>query len=766
MIFGLFGLGVALTILVGSILGIVAFSRSTSTSRMVRDLREEMRALRARLMQSKAVDMEPPSTEPTPRPETPRPEPAPEPIHEKPQPPPAPKEEIPVARPAPPAWVSAPSAASAAEKWARFEETAGKMWMAWAGALVLFLSAGFFVKYAIDHGWLGPTARVVLGIIMGIVMLSCGDCCLRRKKRALGEALLGGGLAVLYVSLFAAFSLYDLIPQWAAFTAMVLVAAAGMVLAVLHNAMATSFLAVLGGFITPLLVSTGEDARDTLFAYLLILNLGVLGVALFKRWRALDVLAFICTAILFTGWFAEFYDKPAMVPTLLWLACFYLVFLLIPFGYHLRKRTPIELERFMMAMINSLLAFTCAYIILQADYRHTLGFVSLGMAACHVALGSQTRRAVPSDVRGLFGFVALAVSFLTIAAPLHLKLQGITLVWAVEAPVLLYLGYRYKYLPVRVAGFIVLVLTAFRIFSVHWPLHHALFTPILNTNFGTVICIPLAAGVFAAIHHMFKGAGDERDRTLKLAAAIGGGLLAVMLLRVEMTAWLEYSKLPYLASCVGVLVRALGAAVFLAASIRARSSATCIAGLLPLAIAVIGTMCLYGEKIPGDYILLLNVRFLVGLLTAVVAFIYGFATRRHSGISTQAQALSKVLLTAGGLLLLILLSLETHYYCYEVILDTKKAAWIARMALSLTWGVCATAALVIGFWRQIRPLRFAALALFGITALKLVIVDISGVRQIYHIISFFTLGVLMIGAAYLYSRVEKQLEAALGGRKQ
>ena len=76
-----------------------------------------------------------------------------------------------------------------------------------------------------------------------------------------------------------------------------------------------------------------------------------------------------------------------------------------------------------MAMMNSLLAFTCAYIILYTDHRHALGFVSLGMAACHVALGSQTRKAIPTDARGLFGFIALAVSFLTIAAPLHLKLQ-------------------------------------------------------------------------------------------------------------------------------------------------------------------------------------------------------------------------------------------------------------------------------------------------------------------------------------------------------
>ena len=107
-----------------------------------------------------------------------------------------------------------------------------------------------------------------------------------------GKASWVVGLPILYISLFAAFSLYDIIPQMMAFAAMVVVTAAGMALAVLHNATALGFLALLGGFLTPLMVSTGHDARDSLSGTWRSSTWGVLGVAVFKRWRALDVLAF------------------------------------------------------------------------------------------------------------------------------------------------------------------------------------------------------------------------------------------------------------------------------------------------------------------------------------------------------------------------------------------------------------------------------------------------------------------------------------------
>ncbi|MBM4081950.1 MAG: DUF2339 domain-containing protein, partial [Planctomycetes bacterium] len=212
--------------------------------------------------------------------------------------------------------------------WAQFEEIVGKRWMTWVGVLALFLSAGFFVKYALDRQWMGDRARVALEIGFGIAVLALGEHFVRKKMTALGQGLLGGGLAILYVTLFAAFGHYKVIQQTAAFGSMVVVTAVGMWLAVRHDAVPVSFLAVLGGLLTPVMVSTGRDARDALFSYLLLLDVGVLGVAFFRRWRTLDILTFIGTWVLFAGWFREFYYPSAIRPTLLWLGGFYAVFLI------------------------------------------------------------------------------------------------------------------------------------------------------------------------------------------------------------------------------------------------------------------------------------------------------------------------------------------------------------------------------------------------------------------------------------------------------
>jgi uncharacterized membrane protein len=121
------------------------------------------------------------------------------------------------------------------------------------------------------------------------------------------------------------------------------------------------------------------------------------------------------------------------------------------------------------------------------------------------------------------------------------------------------------------------------------------------------------------------------------------------------------------------------------------------------------------------------------------------------------EFVAKVLYGIGIAVLWILLSTETYMYFDQAVADRERAKWAAQMSLSVTWGTYAIALLTIGFWRSVRSIRLAALGLFGLTAIKLVLIDMAQVEEVYRIISFFVLGILMIGASYLYHRVEKQL---------
>lgn len=899
--------------------------------------------------------------------------------------------------------------------WGKLEEAVGMRWITWVGALVLFLGAGLFVKYAFEHKWLGPTGRVLVGVIAGICVAAAGERFVRRQMRALGQGLIGAGLAILYVSLYAAYNFYQLLPQQAIFALMVVVTAGGLVLALIHDAIAISFLAVLGGFLTPVMLRTGQDPRDAFFSYLLLLDIGVLGIAWFKRWRALDVLAFVGTWLLFTAWYAHFHDAPtfSLAPTLLWLAAFYVVFLLQPFIYHLRLATPIVGERFFLAVANAVGMFAWAYTILHEEHKHVLGLITLAMSASYCVLGALTRKRIKADERAVFGFIALSVALLTIAVPIHLDFHGVTIAWAVKAPVLLYLAYRYSYFPVRVGSLIPLALAARRIFTIHWPLHEESFTLVLNSTFGTAMLVALAGAAYTIVHQSQRKNSCPTDRLLKIATGIVAAFLALIITHTEIWQWLDFSGredfvrwaaafvwvvgaagflvvglkvhsvharvsgfvalavaailciwdyalgihqnyllifngrffaglagtlvvfsyafaylrshkicLPeekrlsaalyglgillltvqlsvetwqwlalrghyYIGRCLLPSLWVVGTAGYLWAGVRLRSTGLRVAGAAVLAVAVALAAVGYAHRAPTGYLMCFNWRFAAALAVPVMFFIYAFTLRRLRDISRPSeeyvsealygmailllvlfisvemrlwlsahgyhylarcliplvwvtgaagylgagvklrtarlrsvalailsvagvlaaygytsdmdgsyllylngrflaaltfvlmifadafvlrcfhqlcgqreQITAKTLYGLGIALLFVLLNVEMYLYFSSTISDPERAQWATQMSLSILWAVYATALLVIGFWRTVRPLRLVALGLFGATALKVVILDMAKVEEVYRIVSFLVLGALMIGASYLYHRVEKRLSVS------
>jgi len=648
--------------------------------------------------------------------------------------------------------------------WEWFEESVGKRWMTWGGALALFISAGFFLKYAFENQWLGPTGRVVLGLVAGGALLVTGDGCVRREMRALGQGILGGGLAILYVSVFAAFSFYELIPQIPAFGAMVILTAAGMSLAIMHDSIALGFLAVLGGFLTPLMMSTGQDARDSLFAYLTLLNFGVLGIALFRKWRALDVLAFAGTWLLFAGWFWKFYHPTALAPSICWVSVFFLTFLVVPVAYQIRSRSESSVEGFLLALANAVIAFGYCYWMLRPEYQYILGFVALAMAASYIVLGSLIRQRVPSDSRSLLGFVGLSVVFLTLAVPLHLKMHGITLTWAVEGPVLLYLGYLYRYRPVRIAGFVVLVLAAWHLFTAHWPLHHANYVLFFNRYFFAAMSVSVAGAVYAIIHHVRENDATEVDRYLKVASAIAAGALALLVISGEVSQWLQFNAsdfaagTQYLTACSLAVIWASGSLGYLATALKFGSRVSFYTGLGALFLAALLSTLAYWHAGPKDYYIIINLRFFSGCVVAVTVFAFAVVANGWDDLFSEAdRAIARTLAVAAGLFPLWLLSHEAYAYCLETVATRRRARWSAQMALSIVWGTYAVLALGVGFWRRIREVRIAALALLVVVAAKVVLVDMAQVQQIFRIISFVVLGLAMISASYLYHRLEKRV---------
>ena len=178
---------------------------------------------------------------------------------------------------------------------------------AWIGGFVLFLGIVFLVKYSFENNLITPAMRVAIGTIVGIALVVTGWFTASRSYRVSGQSLCATGVLVLYGNIFAAHVFYHLIELVPAFVSMAFVTAAAFFLAVRLNAQVIVILGLLGGFLTPVLLSTGEDNPTALFGYIAVLNIGIAAVALRKRWDYLVLLAAAGTVLMEFAWADKFF---------------------------------------------------------------------------------------------------------------------------------------------------------------------------------------------------------------------------------------------------------------------------------------------------------------------------------------------------------------------------------------------------------------------------------------------------------------------------
>lgn len=298
--FALIALGMVALAMVGSLVGLFAWTRTSRLEKRIDELARELAALRQR-----DDGAAPPAPRAAPAPVVPRaapadvpppPRPAAAPIPPRPPEPPAP--------PRPPAPTPPrPPAAPPVD----FATNIGPKILVATGALAFMVFLGLFVKYAWDNNWVGPAGRVLIGAVFGVALLALGIRMMRREYRPLGQGLAAAGLAGLYTSAFAAHGFYDLVPREVSALLMVAITASAVMLAVRLDARLLATLAWTGGYMTPLLLSTGQDRALALFLYLALLDAGALLIDRRKPWPETAPIAMTGTVLLYSGWYARYF---------------------------------------------------------------------------------------------------------------------------------------------------------------------------------------------------------------------------------------------------------------------------------------------------------------------------------------------------------------------------------------------------------------------------------------------------------------------------
>ncbi len=363
-----------------------------------------------------------------------------------PQPPP------PAAQPAPPLLFSKIPKAPArpqAQPEIDLESRIGSHWLNRIGIAAVLIGISYFLKFAFENNWIGPAGRVAIGIAAGIAVILWSERFRLKGYKAFSYSLKAVGFGTLYLSLWAAFQRYSLIPSTVAFFMMLLVTASAAAMAVAQDAEILAAFALTGGFATPFLVSTGENREIALFSYVAILDLATLVLVKFKPWRRLLVMSYLGTLTLYIGWYSEFYNRSELEVTLGFATLFFAIFAVAPlFTLQPTGERPLNAAiPAILAFVNAGVYFLEAYEMMESVDKTSMAWFALALAAVYIFLSRQVhaRELTPGTTEILYYLhLAVAIGFITIAIPIRLNAHWITIGWFVEAAVLLWIGNRVK----------------------------------------------------------------------------------------------------------------------------------------------------------------------------------------------------------------------------------------------------------------------------------------------------------------------------------
>ncbi len=508
----------------------------------------------------------------------------------------------------------------------------GGNWLARIGVLALVIGAGFFLKFAFDNNWIGPNGRVILGIVAGLAMLG-GGYYWQKRYPILAQAISGGGIAILYLSIFAAFAVYNLMHFYVAFGFLLLVSVASAALALLYDSMALAVISILGAFVAPSIlavptagVSVAARAGQAfwLLVYIMVVDIGVLLLSTFRNWRWFTLLALLGSLAIFGAWYDQFGYRAGLLASLGGLTLIFLIFVGATTLFHIVwRRPPLPFDQAVM-VINAASYFGISYGLLWGDFRAWVGGFCLLMAVFYGGLAYVILRRSVENVRLSFFALGLALVFLTVAIPAQLGNRAWTTVaWAAEGVVLMWLSFTLRMPQLRSYSYAVFGITAVRLLFFDHMVNVRTFRPILNE------------------------------------------------------------------------------------------------------------------------------RFLAFLVSIAALYITGYLLRQKRGTlrdwEEQALSVYPIFFVAANFFTLWVLSAEViHYF------DTS-------LGLTALWAIYAVILLVVGMIKQWRSVRLYALALLAVPIIKVFVYDVFTLKQLYRIIAFVGLGVLLLASAYLYQRYSKSI---------
>jgi uncharacterized membrane protein len=657
------------------------------------------------------------------------------------------------------------------------EQQIGTQWILIAGIVAILFGTGFFLKYAYEHNWLAPWVRVGFITAGAVVSLIIGEITRRRGYEIVAKGTLALGFALLYAAAFSAYRIYGLINPASAYVIAVGITIAAMAYAVILDEALIAVLSLFGGYLTPILLSTGQNPANPLFTYVLILSLGAMACAYLRRWQVVNIVAFIGTYLLYTYWFEKFYHpvnqtdcflSSQMTVALTWLVAFFILYLLMPLLYGLIRKTLSRQEDIWLAAFNGLVFFYYLYRILYPEYREAMAIACAGISGFYLALMFLSMIRCREDYTLHVSFLITALAVLTAALPLYFRMHAVAVGWAVEGMILTAIGILCRSRWTQAVG---LFATALSIDCLFWllPLHQDSFRLIVNPDFGVWLFVFTAMMIQHLLYRFLKAEPKEDLPPGPVEKILAGVFYTVSLALLFIGCALEWQDHcrwnlnlprfgPFFVEGMILLITVL----MLLLTIRPIRPDSFLCTLFEIFVSIAGSVYtasamdrLYKRAFP----LFVNRSFLFVCLFTAALFICGWSWHRRKEKTYGLRFLATAYILGALVLLCLLLSEQIwvywdcrNRYAGPIINWQLKAG----MYLSILWAVYGALLMIIGFLSKQAVLRYLAMILFALLLAKIFLIDTNTLKTEYRIAAFLVTGLIFVAISYLYQYARKK----------
>ncbi|AQW97953.1 DUF2339 domain-containing protein [Elizabethkingia anophelis] len=671
------------------------------------------------------------------------------------------------------------------------------------GILILVLGISFFVKYAIDKNWINEPARVGIGILCGALIMGVAHR-LKKNYKAFSSVFVAGAISIFYFTIGIAFHDYHLFNQATAFIIMVIITIFSAFVSVSYDRKELAVLSLIGGFAVPFMVSTGEGSYKVLFTYIAILNIGMLIIAYFKKWSLVTLLAFIFSCVLFSFWFGEKVIDGGLPyrGALFFATLFYLIFSIATVVNNLRNKGTFSKLEYFIIIVNTFFYFGIGISIIHKWGIDFKGLFTVALALYNLAYAILLYKKFGLDKNAIYLLLGLALTFVTLAIPIQFNGNYITLFWSAEAVLLFWLFQKSRIAAFKLGAIVVQTLMLFSL-MMDWDFYYVKSTAILKPAFNPIFITGLVSLVSLILTYLLlRKEKEEVDiftvkfnpalyrQGVSIAAVIVGYFIGLFEISYQANMGIAnyYSAQSYsvlyhflfstgviyftlkrkniavnnlaiILSCINILLYIV---VFhqLVTDEMKENYYSDLSGKSAFFIHYILLTCLayFGYTIirlrnNNSFSIIINHKIALWVFAFCIVFIMSNEVMVHglifSGeLVSQAELAKRFPVTKEQL----------YKYDRLIFIDEKLSfvkLQIIKIGYPILWGALSFVFLIIGIKKQNKQLRIIALALLGITIIKLFFYDIKNVSETGKIIAFILLGVLILIISFVYQKIKK-----------